>query len=186
MEAGLFLDNSNAPHSPPPPPPSQKPWSATPAPRCRIAPILPLSPDHRPRHPELMSSKPLAPEQCLQSPRAVPDPLPVSLNIWYVDMAHWLINSVLLLQMRMSNPVTSAPTCILLAQPPASLPGLRLPAATQAPKASSKHSHLVIPVTSCPFWASYHLPPVHDRQPHGLTREKTPLCTWPGLSPESI
>lgn len=123
-----------------------------------------LSPDHRPRHPEPTFSKPPAPEQWLQRPRAVPDPLPVSLNIWYVDMAHRLISSVLLPQMRVSNPVTLCPHPILLAQRPASLPGLRLPAATLAPKASSKRSHLVTPVTSCLSSPKPPAPGSHQRE----------------------
>lgn len=123
-----------------------------------------LSPDHRPRHPEPTFSKPPAPEQWLQRPRAVPDPLPVSLNIWYVDMAHRLISSVLLPQMRVSNPVTLCPHPILLAQRPASLPELRLPAATLAPKASSKRSHLVTPVTSCPSSPKPPAPGSHQRE----------------------
>lgn len=154
-----------------------------------------LSPDHRPRHPEPTFSKPPAPEQWLQRPRAVPDPLPVSLNIWYVDMAHRLISSVLLPQMRVSNPVTLCPHPILLAQRPASLPGLRLPAATLAPKASSKRSHLVTPVTSCP---SSPKPPAPGVSPEGrqhcapgvaflqnLFRQLPRVGPQPGAGPET-
>lgn len=49
-----------------------------------------LGPDHRPCRPEPTSSKPLAPDQWLESLRAIPHPLPVSLNNCCINIVHWL------------------------------------------------------------------------------------------------
>lgn len=174
-----------APYSPPPPPPSQDPQSATPTPKCPLAPILGLvqTTGLRPWAHLLPVPQVLTDGSIIhhlhgpsQSPGAVL--LAVSLHTWCTGTSHELSSAP-------SNACPLLP--IFPGQPPASLYGLRPPAATQAPcsllpAGLPSDSPPAIPCTLPRAPIPTHPAPVVLLP--GVPPEGTLSCTWSGTSLE--